>query len=449
MSPIDFVITILAGIGTGIFVGVFPGIGTGVFVAMIFPLLFELDLTTLFLFYFSLMASTQYYGSIVAIVFGIPGEMSSVPAVKHGHQLFHSSRYQQALCHTATASLMASLLALALFWILGTYLLDMFVYLLRGWVIVAMLTVTMILMIVTAQHKILALGLTLLGLALGKIGLSVVLDMRIMTFSWAQLDSGLPMFPLLCGLIVIPILWQFERERSQLPQISHGVISLADRMSSALRFNHWWAAVRGSTVGFFVGLIPGASYLVSSAVADNVEQRVSKAHPDRVMRQLIAAESANNAGAISALIPLTILGVPILLSEAIILGVAESSGFNYNTSMRFFQNNVLILMLGLAASSTVNWFMAGVFYNTILKIYQRVYAVAYRVVAVLCVTAMLAFAIDVMLLELSVLTFLAALMLGVITKDTQAKFCLIVAYVISPMYIDEIYRILLIQGIIS
>lgn len=434
----------MAGIGSGIIVGMFPGLGTGVLLTMIFPLLFELDLVTLFLYYFSVMASTQYYGSIVAIVFGIPGEVSSVPAVRHGHKLFKTHQYQRTLCDTATGSLIASLISLSLFWILGYFFLDFFRYFLKGWVITSLLTITMIMMIITSQQRVLALVLTLIGLLVGKIGLSVVLDVRFLTFSWPQLDSGLPLFPLLCGLIVIPLLIEFSRNITALDSVDQRHIAFNERYKSLLRFTQWGAAIRGSVVGFFMGLVPGSGYLISSAVADNIEGKISRGHRDGIMRQLVSAESANNAGAISSLIPLTILGVPIIISEAIVLGVAESKGFNFNTSMMFFQNNMYLLMVTLATVSVVNWLLAGLFFNVILQIYRRIYRQVYWVLIMVCCVAMVVFASQVLILELSLLVFFLSLIPGMLIRDVQAKFGLIVAYIVSPMYIDELYRLFLI-----
>ena len=73
------------------------------------------------------------------------------------------------------------------------------------------------------------------------------------------------------------------------------------------------AIARGSLLGFFVGLIPGGGALLGSLLSYTVEKRVSK-HPERFGKGAIAGvagpESANNAGATSAFVPLLTLGLP-------------------------------------------------------------------------------------------------------------------------------------------
>ena len=55
---------------------------------------------------------------------------------------------------------------------------------------------------------------------------------------------------------------------------------------------------------------------------------------------MIAAETANNAASITALIPLLILAIPIIPSEALVLGIAEMQGFGISTSLKFILTNL-------------------------------------------------------------------------------------------------------------
>ncbi len=71
--------------------------------------------------------------------------------------------------------------------------------------------------------------------------------------------------------------------------------------------------MRGSLVGFFVGLLPGGGAVIASLLSYAVEKRVSK-HPERfgegALEGVAGPESANNAAASASFIPMLTLGIP-------------------------------------------------------------------------------------------------------------------------------------------
>jgi putative tricarboxylic transport membrane protein len=71
--------------------------------------------------------------------------------------------------------------------------------------------------------------------------------------------------------------------------------------------------MRGTVIGFFLGILPGGGAALASFVAYAVEKRVAK-HPERFGKGAIegvaSPEAANNAGSSSAFIPLLTLGIP-------------------------------------------------------------------------------------------------------------------------------------------
>jgi putative tricarboxylic transport membrane protein len=84
-----------------------------------------------------------------------------------------------------------------------------------------------------------------------------------------------------------------------------------------------WAILRGTVIGFFLGLIPGGGALISTFVSYAVEKRLSKT-PERFGKGAIEGvagpESANNAGATGCFIPLFTLGIPTNIVMALLFG---------------------------------------------------------------------------------------------------------------------------------
>jgi putative tricarboxylic transport membrane protein len=84
-----------------------------------------------------------------------------------------------------------------------------------------------------------------------------------------------------------------------------------------------WAILRGTVIGFFMGILPGGGPVLATFMAYGVEKRVAK-DPGRLGRGAIegvaSPESANNAAASTSFIPLLTLGIPPNVILAVLFG---------------------------------------------------------------------------------------------------------------------------------
>jgi len=107
---------------------------------------------------------------------------------------------------------------------------------------------------------------------------------------------------------------------------------------------------RGSILGFFIGLLPGPSAVISSFVSYSLEKKVAK-DPDRfgqgAVEGVVGPESANNSAAIATLIPLLTLGIPFGPSSAVLL--AGLLMHNVEPGPMLFQNAPEIFWTLIAA----------------------------------------------------------------------------------------------------
>jgi putative tricarboxylic transport membrane protein len=87
--------------------------------------------------------------------------------------------------------------------------------------------------------------------------------------------------------------------------------------------------LRGSLVGFFLGILPGGGAIISSFTSYALEKRISR-HPEEFGKGAIEGvagpESANNAASSGAFIPLLTLGIPANVVMAIVLGALLTHG---------------------------------------------------------------------------------------------------------------------------
>src|SRR5205807_4940853 len=125
----------------------------------------------------------------------------------------------------------------------------------------------------------------------------------------------------------------------------------------------WRPMLRGSGLGFFLGLVPGGGPVTASFMSYAVEKRLSP-HPERFGKGAIEGvagpESANNAAVAGSLIPVLSLGIPsnpvtaLLLGALIIHGVQPGPVFMTQRPDLFwgivasmYVGNVLLLVLNL------------------------------------------------------------------------------------------------------
>jgi putative tricarboxylic transport membrane protein len=124
-----------------------------------------------------------------------------------------------------------------------------------------------------------------------------------------------------------------------------------------------WTMLRGSALGFLVGVLPGAGGTIASFLAYSTEQRIAGAggrFGQGDMRGVAAPEAANNAAANGAMIPLLTLGVPGSGTTAVLLGallglgitpgpllIEEEPDLFWGLAASMYVGNVFLLMLNL------------------------------------------------------------------------------------------------------
>jgi putative tricarboxylic transport membrane protein len=154
-------------------------------------------------------------------------------------------------------------------------------------------------------------GLAVLGLLLATVGLDPVYAASRFTFGMPRLLDGIDFVVAAMGLFgITEVLCNMET-----PEIREVYkASLKGLLPTLQDWKRSWAAIlRGSALGFFIGVLPGGGATISSFVAYAVEKKISK-HQEEFGRGAIegvaAPEAANNASSQSSFIPLLTLGVP-------------------------------------------------------------------------------------------------------------------------------------------
>lgn len=424
---ISYFIPHLLGISLGLISGLIPGVGNLVLMLLLWPFLTSFGIVELLIIYASMAAISQYIGSIPAIVYGIPGESSSYPAVAESRNLTSMQQVSNAISGSAFGSAVGSLVVVGLCYTFVEYT-DLIKHFYSTKVLVGLLLLVTLSMIFTVNNRWFVNAILIAtGLGLGMIGYNSYLNVNIATFDNMYLYAGLPMPVVLICLFAIPQMmhhWNTEVEQG---------LAKTYRVSRVYILNP--IALGASTlIGFFGGLVPGLTTVFSSTAAYNASMMFTK---DPVKR-IVVSETANNAGAFSMLLPLLIFGVPLIGSEAILLFLMEQKGFNlvqFNFS-DFLPELALGLVLVNAVGFCIAWPLSKIvpfFYQFNMKIVIGVLLLA--LLGVTFYTGIMNYSLAYYLVCFAVLAPIGVLLRNVDTLP------LVFAFIIHNKLIDGLFRL--------
>jgi putative tricarboxylic transport membrane protein len=311
----------------GTLVGVLPGIGPLAALALLLPVTFTLTPVAGLAMLAAIFYGAMYGGSTTSVLVNIPGEAASVVTTLDGHQLARQGRAGAALGIAALGSFLAGTASVVLLTFFAPALAaiairagppEYFGLMVLG------LVCTLYMITGSAMKGVLTIALGFLAAA---IGLDVVNGRERFTFGHVDLIAGIELLAVVIGLFgVAEILGNVEHlTRSTL---------LAERIrglwpTAADWRASWRPILRGSGLGFLLGLVPGGGPVTAAFMSYAVERRIAR-EPARFGKGAIEGvagpESANNAAVAGSMIPLLSLGIPSNAVTALLLGALVIQG---------------------------------------------------------------------------------------------------------------------------
>src|SRR5271157_1040282 len=305
----------------GTLVGVLPGLGPTAAIALLIPNTFHVPPVTAIIMLAGIYYGAMYGGSTTSILVNIPGEAASVITCMDGYQMALKGRAGPALGMAAFGSFIAGtvgIIGLMLFAKpLSGFALDFGPHEYFALIILGLTFVTYL----SHGSMLKSVMLACLGLMLSNIGLDPITSSPRMTFGILELFDGVGIAPVAMGLFGIgEVLVNLEQTITQeivKTKFKNLFPSKLDWIQSK------WALVRGTLVGFFLGILPGGGPVLASFMSYGLEKRVSK-EPQKfgtgAIEGVAAPESANNSAASSSFIPLLTLGIPPNVSLSVLFG---------------------------------------------------------------------------------------------------------------------------------
>src|SRR5687767_12466321 len=318
----------LAGVTLGTAVGVLPGIGPALTVAVLLPITFTLDPISAFIMFGGIYYGAMYGGSTTSMLLNTPGETGSIATAIDGHVMAREGRGAAALTTAAIGSFVAGTLATIALTFFAPPLAD--VALRFGpaeyfsLTILAFTTVAVLL----GASVLRGLFSLFLGLALGLVGIDQLTGEARFAFGIPQLLDGIDVLILVIGLFAVGEAiyqaWRYGREPIE-------VIALHDftGMTRDEWKRSWKPWLRGTLIGFPLGILPCGGSVIPTFLSYMVEKRLSD-RPERfgqgAIEGVAGPEAANNAAAAGVLVPLLTLGLPASATAAVLLAAFQQYG---------------------------------------------------------------------------------------------------------------------------
>ena len=442
-QPINF---LFCGVGVlvGTLVGVLPGIGPAGAMALLLPATFSFSSTSTIILLAGIYYGVQYGGSTTSILVNIPGEASSVMTCIDGHQMARQGRAGPALGIAAWGSFIAGTIANIGLMLVAIPLAhaalklgppEYFALMCTGLVIVTYL----------AQGSVLkAIMMGLVGIILGSIGLDLISGFPRFTFGINELTDGVGIVPLVMGLFGVSEILENLEGNLQREVFKTRIRNLWPSFKDWMEAK--WAIVRGSIIGFVLGILPGGGAVISTFVSYAVEKKISK-HPEKFGKGAIEGvagpESANNAAAGGSLIPLLSLGIPpnpimaIFFSALIIHGI-QPGPLLIKQHPDLFWGLVASLYLGNGLLLVLNLPLIGIW----VKVLEIPYKILFPLILLFCLIGV--YSMNNLSFDLYVMLFFGVVG-WLMRKFGYEGAPLILAYVLGPMLENALRQSLLIS----
>jgi len=323
------VIFVFLGVLIGTVVGVLPGIGPMSGVALLIPITAtmtaglppEAAATSSIILLAGVYYGAMYGGSTTSILLNTPGESSSVVTTLDGYQMAKQGRAGSALAIAAIGSFVAGIVSMIGLIFLAQPLSAVAIKFGPAEYFSLMVLGLLAISGLAGKSMLKSLIMTATGLLLATIGIDQVSGVARFTYDIPELYQGLEFLTIAVGMFalgeVFKTILHREGNDGELAKINRVMPTKQDLKDSAAPI------ARGSVLGFFIGLLPGAGAILASFFSYIFEKKISK-NPSKFGKGAIegvaAPESANNAAAGGAMIPLLTLGIPSSGTTAIMMG---------------------------------------------------------------------------------------------------------------------------------
>ena len=356
---------IVASAAFGMFVGAMPGLTATMATALLVPVTFFMDPVPALGAIVTATAMAIFAGDIPAAMLRIPGTPASAAYTDESYAMSKKGELDLNLGVNLVFSVLGGMIGVAILIVCAPVLAEAainfssFEYF---WLALLGLTCAIFM---TTGDPLKGLTSLIFGLLINCIGIDPTAGHPRFTFGSVELLQGISFIPAMIGMFALSELLRGAvtvDERNAV--IAQKVGNIFNGVWSVFK-KYWFNFLRGSSIGVFIGALPGAGADIAAWISFAVSKKFSKT-PEKFgsghIEGIVDATSANNSALAAAWIPALVFGIPGDSITAIVIGVLYMKGMNpgptvflqnpqfiYAVFIIFILANLLMFPLGWAA----------------------------------------------------------------------------------------------------
>lgn len=362
LTPLNLMYGVI-GVLLGTLVGVLPGIGPALAISLLLPITLTVEPTQALIMFAAIYYGTMYGGSTTSILLNAPGESGSVMTTIEGNKMARAGRAGAALATAAIGSFIAGAIATGLLALAAPTIADLALKLTPADYFAVMLLALGTVSSVMGQSIARGLISLSLGLAIGIVGTDLLTGSQRLSFGNPFALDGISTVVVIVSLFAVGEALYVAFKGQFVAQTTNRFTGLA-WMNKSDWGRSWKAWLRGTGIGFPLGVLPAGGSELPTFLSYNLEKKLAAKKHDEFGKGAIEGvagpEAANNANAAGALVPLLALGIPTSAAAAVML--ASFDQFNIKAGPLLFTDQPQLvwaligaLFIGNFLLLVINW----------------------------------------------------------------------------------------------
>ena len=358
-----FCLLVLAGgIVLGYIIGVIPGLGPTMGMALVLGIIYKMDTNPALALLIGILVAAISCGGITACLANIPGTAAAAATVVDGYPLAQKGRGAEACGFTLYSSIFGCVVSMVIVFFIQPFVgaialkfgqWEVFLFCLFGLIICGSLI---------GKDVVRGWISALLGVIFALVGCETIQSVQVFTFGLPGLMSGLNSTVAILGLFGLGEVFYTLRSKESLKVTGQtGFPKLNLKVFGQNKVN----MIRSLFAGLWVGFIPGIGESAACWFSYDLAKKGSK-HPEEfghgTPEGIIAAEVANNASTVGAMIPSLALGIPGSATTSVFIAALFLLGYRPGPTLMSDSPGILckitvLFLLGAAILCFVGSFL--------------------------------------------------------------------------------------------
>ena len=370
----------------GVLLGAMPGISTSMSIVLAMPFTFTMNPIQAICFLVAVYCASNTGGGIMAILFNIPGNPQSAPTTFDGYPMSRRGEGGKALGLAIVASAVGGTIAAFVMLLLSPQLMTVALTFGPSEMFAVAFLGLSVLTCLDSGKMIQTIISGLMGLLIATVGMDPLTVFIRFTWGNVALLSGINLIPVMIGMFAIA---EVLKQTVSYKKIDAGGIDASKSKTQFASFkelrSYTGAFLRGSGIGSFIGVLPGAGATIASFLSYTAEVKSSK-EPESFgkgnPKGVIASESASNASAGAAMVPLLSLGIPGGTATAVIMSALAIQGVQMGPMLLQRQPEFLHSVFAAIMFTNVFMVIVAVF---VAKGFSKILGIPYHMLGTLII----------------------------------------------------------------